>query len=170
MATVYLYGLTDPRTGVVGYVGRAADPVKRWRQHLAEPGGHDAKSLESSAKHKWLSSLRAEGIEPSLTVLDCVPAEDADRRERELIAQFRRAGQCLGNGHDRHKPHKPAIISPQTAVARLRAARRRANLTMAQVGELVGVTEATVSRWEGGSRRISPSARILLRERLGAKL
>jgi DNA-binding transcriptional regulator YiaG len=169
MASVYLYGLTDPRTGLVGYVGRAANPVKRWRQHLAEPGGH-GQSDDASAKHKWLADLRSQGVDPSLAILDCVPADDADRRERELIDQFRRAGQCLGNGHDRHKPHRPAIIGQPTAAARLKAARRRAKLTMAEVGALIGVTEATISRWEGGSRRISTSARILLRERLGAKL
>ena len=77
---VYIYGLTDPRTGEVRYVGKSQKPEGRIASHRARSGARVVRA--------WCQELAAAGVAPSLVVLHTVPAgEDADPWERHFIAK-----------------------------------------------------------------------------------
>jgi hypothetical protein len=92
----YIYALRDPVTGEVRYVGKADDPVYRLRQHL-KPGNLAA---EETYKTHWLRLLVAQGLKPSLEVLEQVPKEQWEDAERRWIAHFLALGAPLTNSND----------------------------------------------------------------------
>ena len=51
----------------------------------------------------------------------------------------------------------------------LKAAREEAGLAQWQVGEMAGVSTATICRWEKGNRAPPHSARVLLKRVLGRR-
>ena len=59
---VSIYGLLDPRTNRVHYVGQAVDPQKRYRSHL-----HNPPNMAAAA---WLNELKAAGLKPLLSILE----------------------------------------------------------------------------------------------------
>lgn len=86
-----IYGLTDPRTGDVRYIGKSDDPSHRLRSHLAD----------KSRCHRvhWLNSLRELGIRPGIVILEVI-ADDWQEAERRWIAQYRADGFDLVNDTD----------------------------------------------------------------------
>lgn len=83
-----IYGLCDPSTGEVRYVGKTSrDPSERLRGHLT-----DAR-LGQTHLHRWLRSV---SCEPSLVILEHDP-EDLNVTEREWIARLRAGGTQLCN-------------------------------------------------------------------------
>lgn len=84
MSTNYIYGLTDPRTGSVRYIGKSIDPVVRFRNHIwAARSGY-----EDTHKARWIRKLLDEGQIPGIVVL----ADTVDgwqELERSYIAQRR---------------------------------------------------------------------------------
>lgn len=91
---VSIYGLVDPETGLLRYVGQAVEPEKRLRQHLA-PWNLERRSWKNS----WLKSLGQRSLEPKLEILQVVPAAEADNAERWWIAAWKPSG-WLTNGTD----------------------------------------------------------------------
>lgn len=90
-----IYGLIDPRTGELRYVGKTVlDPrrrlgVHRWRA-VAAP--HKRHSMA------WILSLAAEGLKPETIVFETVPAGgDWVQAEQFWIAYFRMIGADLCN-------------------------------------------------------------------------
>lgn len=60
-----IYGLLDPlRRDTVAYVGRAVDPISRYRQHCSYH------YPESDRKREWLRDLRARNLFPGFAVLE----------------------------------------------------------------------------------------------------
>lgn len=93
-ARCYIYGLRDPRGGVIRYVGKADDTALRLRMHLW-PSQLRAKTRKNS----WIKSLLADGVEPVLEVLYDCPRSEADEAERNHIAWWREmTGDRLTNG------------------------------------------------------------------------
>jgi hypothetical protein len=62
---VYIYSLTDPRTGEVRYIGQSIRPRERLTNHF-----HDRCR---TYRTYWLRELRTLGIKPTLAVLETVP-------------------------------------------------------------------------------------------------
>lgn len=123
----YIYGLTDPRTGAVRYIGKTRRQVKhsvryRYRSHLAE-----AKSNPNlTHKTRWISQLLALGLEPETVILDevwCTPKELSDI-EIVRIAEYRALGFDLVNTTDGGDGGRGKLSEEQKAiqVARLVAA------------------------------------------------
>jgi hypothetical protein len=85
-----IYGLIDPRTGKVMYVGKAVDIERRYRQHCS------GKVFDGNlAKAKWIDDLRHCGIRPRLTVLREVPRlefDTMDEAEKETIRSMKADG------------------------------------------------------------------------------
>jgi GIY-YIG catalytic domain len=113
--TVTIYALRDPRTREVRYVGKAVDPRRRLQQHLSA----FQLSYYRSQKVSWLKNLLDAGEQPILDVLQIVEAADANRAERQWIAQYRAEGARLTNGTD--GGDGGAVTDPE-AKARIRAA------------------------------------------------
>lgn len=67
-----VYGLVDPETGDIMYVGRTVDPYKRMGQHL--------KARSNSHRDRWIKSLQNRGLEPTMIVLDVLERDrDSER-------------------------------------------------------------------------------------------
>jgi hypothetical protein len=87
---VAIYGLFCPETGALRYVGRTADPHRRWSQHCR--GHFEQRAIPVAA---WCRALRERGLAPKMRVFTwCVDWEAAETR---LIAAHRAAGADLLN-------------------------------------------------------------------------
>lgn len=80
----YIYGLRDPRHGMICYVGQSIDPETRLHQHLS------GKSLDGNySKAVWLYEMRQAGVQPELVILQkCSQWGEADQAEKEWIRQL----------------------------------------------------------------------------------
>lgn len=84
MEYVYLYTLTDPRTGAVRYVGSANEPLQRLRQHFRE--SHNA------AVNAWIDELRTLNMAPLYATVRQVPKADRLKEEALLIKAYENSG------------------------------------------------------------------------------
>lgn len=89
----FVYGLTDPNSGEVRYIGKSIRPNRRHREHM-EPC-----SLRSvTRKNGWLKSILKTGDEPGMVILSQVPVTLLDEEEMRIIGLFRDLGFDLVNG------------------------------------------------------------------------
>lgn len=87
----FIYVLIDGDR-CVRYVGRARDPYKRLREHIAA-----ARAGGSSAKERWLADMLSTGALPQLAVIDDAPKNEIRDLESVWIDHFKVAGK-LTNG------------------------------------------------------------------------
>lgn len=86
-----VYGLQDPDTQALRYIGRTCDLPSRLRDHAKGRRG-------GAALREWLRSL--DGPPPYRVLFRSYDGAECEERERELIAQYREAGADLLNvGH-----------------------------------------------------------------------
>ena len=88
----FIYGLTDPRTGKVRYVGYSVDPNKRLTDHLRQ-----ARRTTSSHRTAWLRQLFKLELRPELVILEKTTTDRAQEREIYWIQDFRVHGERLTN-------------------------------------------------------------------------
>lgn len=90
----HIYILRDPRDGQVKYVGvTTQEPAARLCRHFVDA----RRSRKSPAKH-WIKHLLANGMEPTMEVIETVPAGGPWHVvERQWIAHFRSIGAPLKN-------------------------------------------------------------------------
>lgn len=89
-----IYGLRDPRTKFLKYIGRSSSGLRRPRTHLCrsvyEHGRYEV--------YSWIRALHAEGMVPDILVLqECESADELDDAETEQIAYFKFCGAVLTN-------------------------------------------------------------------------
>lgn len=81
-----IYGLTDPRTGEVRYVGQTKNELrKRLRAHIGEAVAHKPVCVH---KNNWIRSLLSLGLEPQIVLLEEVQEEQVNEAEVKWIASF----------------------------------------------------------------------------------
>ena len=85
-----IYGLKDPRTSEICYVGVTCDLLARMRNH------RQSLKKEYTPKALWLKSLAAVGLEPVCSVLEA-NIEDWATAERIWIARLTADGCPLTN-------------------------------------------------------------------------
>lgn len=95
---VSIYGLIDPRTGAVRYVGKAYDAAKRLQTHVRDS------RRRNSPVHCWIRKLAESGLRPQIKVLETV-AGDWREVERRLRAEYRAAGKLLNVADGGDEPH-----------------------------------------------------------------
>ncbi len=96
MVKFLIYGLFDPRTEELRYVGKSCSGLERPRQHI-KPRLLKARTHKNS----WLKSLLSEGLRPEIDVLEeHAGPETLNEAERFFIAYFRGIGCRLTNGTD----------------------------------------------------------------------
>jgi len=89
----YIYALTDPRSGHIRYVGKANDPQKRLRGHVASASGGGDRPRSSA----WIKSLVNKNLYPKLLILEVVSKALWQSAERFWIALFKQRGEPLTN-------------------------------------------------------------------------
>jgi hypothetical protein len=89
MKTVEIYGLFDPESDEIRYVGKANNAQKRFKTHLL-----DSKTAKRPVC-LWVQSLIKLGKVPVIRVLETVPAEQWEFAERRLIAEYRKTAKLL---------------------------------------------------------------------------
>ena len=109
-----IYGLADPTTDEIRYVGKSCKGLERPGEHM-NPG----KLKYKSKKNSWIKNLKMKDLRPKIVVLEeCLSADVLDEREIFWIKQHRDSGSRLTNGTDggtggntgkAYKKHKPVI-------------------------------------------------------------
>lgn len=87
-----VYSLTDPRNNVLRYIGITSKSGEhRLRTHIKDAKTRSRKGEFLSKKDLWLLELITLNLTPQLNIIEADISEvDAVRREKELIALFKR--------------------------------------------------------------------------------
>jgi len=90
----FIYGLIDPRTDEVRYIGKSIRPLERLRNHINEPKTNCHRS-------HWIQGLKKEGLEPEIIIFESVWGEwPWQEAERFWINYGKRNGWPLTNNTD----------------------------------------------------------------------
>lgn len=90
-ATRIVYGLVDPRTDKVCYVGVTVDLVVRIKAHL-----HPRNGLEPV--REWVSELNVLQLKPKVRIFGCAPGKlPGSKLEQHWILKFYSEGHPLRN-------------------------------------------------------------------------
>src|SRR5260370_22490708 len=91
MHMYFVYTLTDPRTGTVGYVGITNNVYERFKQN-------NSYQENKGKKHAWIQQLQQEKVMPAMKILEVVENEEsALDRERYWIKHYKEQGIQLTN-------------------------------------------------------------------------
>lgn len=92
---VYIYGLRDPRTQEIRYIGCSIDPYLRLRSHTH--GGNLLFAGIGPKRKAWIKSLVDGGLRPTVAILDRVRARYRFERESYWIQHYQKLGASLLN-------------------------------------------------------------------------
>lgn len=89
-----IYGLVDPRDGLVKYIGYTGKPIrKRLRTHI-----RTSITYNKTHKQKWIRKLIKLGLEPTIKTLKVVKQGDCKEWEKRYIKGYKDFGFKLVNG------------------------------------------------------------------------
>jgi hypothetical protein len=88
--TIEIYGLIDPVSGEIRYVGKANNSNARLKNHLSE-------SRRKTPVYRWIDKLRTLGMQPSMVVLEVCRPDNWQEAEIRLIAEYRNRGNRMLN-------------------------------------------------------------------------
>lgn len=118
----FIYGLIDPRTNELRYVGKSVRPIERLATHIRE-----ARSGSILHSRRWIDGLTAVNLRPELLILEEVDG-DANECERFWIASMKLAGCSLTNrtiGGDGQAPgYVPSVEAKAKISAKLSGRKR----------------------------------------------
>ncbi len=165
-----IYGLFDPRTGALRYVGKAADPEVRLREHLLRARKGGRVHLDC-----WLRLLLHEETAPQMQVLERVPEDVAwQDRERFWISYYRERGADLlnltdgGDGlsgcplatREKMAAAKRGRVASEATRAKMRESHRHRDNTQIRAAAVsrrgVPLTEETKAKLSAGKRGRTP--------------
>lgn len=86
----YIYGLIDPRTNVVCYIGKTTNPKKRLKDHLVN-------LRKPSLKVNWIKSLKSKGLVPIIKILKECEINEMTKWEIFFIEEHRKTNSRLKN-------------------------------------------------------------------------
>jgi group I intron endonuclease len=87
---IWIYTLSDPRDGLVKYIGKTFRPKRRMYEHLT--------NLESNTKKvSWIKSLKQIDLLPVFEILEETDIDNCDSLEIYWISQFKNWGFELKN-------------------------------------------------------------------------
>jgi hypothetical protein len=72
----YIYGLRDPRTNKIEYVGKSNNPQKRYYSHTGQ-----ARRGNISRKCDWIRELSKDGLKPLLEIIEECAITEWNKRE-----------------------------------------------------------------------------------------
>ena len=87
--TTGIYGLADPRDGLIHYVGKAMSIRSRYKEHI--------RNMPDTPRGEWLAELRDAHVLPVSIILEVCDVDGLDLAERWWIAHGKRLGWPLTN-------------------------------------------------------------------------
>lgn len=89
----FIYGLRDPQTLKIRYVGQTIEPVVRYQNHL-----YASQWVTNPHKVRWIQKLKRAGLVPAMVILEVCPDAVFEQREIHWIDHYRRIhGKLLTN-------------------------------------------------------------------------
>lgn len=87
----FIYILRCPKSGEIRYVGKSNDPKKRVYAH--------ARKDKTASTHKinWIQSLKRDGLQPKLEIIEEVDVQEWKEREKYWIKYYKENGAKLTN-------------------------------------------------------------------------
>lgn len=107
---IIIYGLTDPRTSKVRYVGCTKKLKKRFEEHLED---------NRFNKGRWIECLKKQGLVPGVVILEKIDDEKWQETERKWIKHFGR--ENLVNSTDGGE----GVVNPSKETRRKRSESRK---------------------------------------------
>jgi DNA-binding transcriptional regulator YiaG len=189
MEEVAIYGVFDPRDGIIRYVGQTKrfPLTRRLGAHCSV-----AKSMRGNqfASHlaRWLVSLVDDGVRPEITILEMTTGDQALYRERFWVEHFMIEGadmvnstfcqESVSNAYWKKRSEErseelrrtnppppprytPVPITPERAQM-IRSFREEFGLSQTALARRLGYTNGTISLWESCKRSPPPGLEILL--------
>lgn len=84
-----IYGLRDPRTGAVRYIGSSEHIERRYWQHVERVALDQGGGIWKQA---WMLELRRAGLKPDLLILQEITCGDMREAESAFIADYELVG------------------------------------------------------------------------------
>lgn len=111
-AVVYIYGLHDPDTGELRYIGKANNLKKRLASHIRDSRARD------TPLYMWIRKLTAQGKCPEIRLIAESDADSWESVERAQIAAARESGLWLLNlAKGGNQPFCPIETARANAIA-----------------------------------------------------
>lgn len=96
----YIYGLVDPDSLEIKYVGQTKNPENRFKQHL--------KIEIENRKVFWIANLKRKGKKPILQIIEKIETKRPDFHEKKWINYFNSIGidlfNTVNNNKDKSNP------------------------------------------------------------------
>jgi hypothetical protein len=91
MSDVFIYGLEDPITKEIRYIGKTINTKNRYYQHVC--------NFDNTNPHKknWISLLKKQGLKPNLVIIEKTNEKNWEKRERYWIKTGLELGWKLTN-------------------------------------------------------------------------
>lgn len=162
-AVAFIYGLAEPDTGRIRYVGRSADPWTRYKGHLGKEASFDVRL--------WVAQLRKRQLAPLLVILGAVqPEDDPAAVEQEFIAGLEPAG-LLNVLHvqsaRRWSFRRHARVHPSKGAALFRQALAERGWNGSAAAAALGYSKIQISKWRRGLTTPNSNNAQALRDSLG---
>lgn len=92
--TTAIYGLLNPATGELRYVGRSVQPATRLKQHIGSVRWEKYQRIHLT---RWIAQLLDQGLTPEMIILEEGPGEFWREAEAFWIAYFKSLGCDMVN-------------------------------------------------------------------------
>jgi hypothetical protein len=92
MITTFIYGLKDPRTNEIRYVGKSNKPKSRYSAHLKKA------PIAKTKCYCWINSLLKLNLKPTLVILEEVLETEWGVKEDYWISQFDNLTNLIDGG------------------------------------------------------------------------
>lgn len=96
---VQIYGLIDPLTNQIRYIGKAVCASKRLKSHVSDS------RKKNSPVHIWIRDLQSKKLIPRLTLIETVSLSAWPDAERRTIAKYRKTHSLLNVAAGGNQPY-----------------------------------------------------------------
>lgn len=148
---VSIYGLIDPISNELRYIGKTVDLNRRYRRHISERYLHD------SYKDRWIRKLVDENLKPELLIIDEVSDFEWQFWESSYISYFKSIGCRLTNGTAGGDQPPTTKGRHHTEESKLKMSNSKKGKPIPWLNERIRTTEECLKLSKALKGRISPN-------------